>query len=209
MRSQKPKKSAASLSSLRQRLCCAEEDACREAFERVFERLGAPIFRFVSGMIGDASVAHDLTQETFMRLWESREKMEEVRSLKAYVFQIARNRVYSYQRSSESRFANKENREERTSGTFDLDNRPRDLPSAGPEPDRKVGTQEVLENLRGWIADLPERQREALLLAREQGLSHDEIAAVMEISVNTVNNHIVKATSKLKEHLESFRPDLI
>lgn len=62
---------------------------------------------------------------------------------------------------------------------------------------------------REWIYDLPERQREAFLLSREQDLSHEEIAEVMDVSPNTVNNHIVKAMRALRDRLKDFRPDLL
>lgn len=64
------------------------------------------------------------------------------------------------------------------------------------------------DHLRAWIDELPDRQREALSLSRFEGLSHEEIAEVMEISPATVNNHIVRALKTLRGKVRSHHPDL-
>jgi RNA polymerase sigma-70 factor (ECF subfamily) len=178
---------------LRRRLAASDE----AAFEAVFDRYGTAIFRFVSGMVRDEALAHDLVQETFARLWTARERLTEVESLPAYLFQIARNRVYSNQRSAKTRRARR----------AEYGRMSPDAPA--PLPDADVGARDLRRQMRAWIEELPERQREAFILAREEDLSHDEIAEVMEISPNTVNNHIVKAMETLRERLREYRPDLL
>lgn len=171
------------------------EDSDVEAFEAIFDRLGTPVFRFISGMVSEEEVAHDLTQDTFVKLWEARERATSIESIEAYTFQIARNRVYSYQRTERRR------RNRRAEyGT--------ELSDGAPAPSTEVAAREVREKFQGWVGDLPERQREALLLSREKDLSHEEIAEVMEVSPNTVNTHITRAIRTLRERLKSFRPDL-
>jgi RNA polymerase sigma-70 factor (ECF subfamily) len=85
-----------------------------------------------------------------------------------------------------------------------------DLSAEPPQrPDGEMSARNLRANFREWIEDLPERQREALLLSREQGMSHQEIAQVMDVSPNTVNNHIVKAMSTLRDRVNHHRPDLL
>jgi RNA polymerase sigma-70 factor (ECF subfamily) len=68
----------------------------------------------------------------------------------------------------------------------------------------------VLEkNIKAWVEDLPDRQREAFVLSRFNGLSHDEIAAVMGVSPRTVNNHIVRALKTLRDHVRALEPSLL
>ena len=62
--------------------------------------------------------------------------------------------------------------------------------------------------LATWIAALPPRQREAFCLSRYEGLSHDEIAAVMDLAPKTVNNHIVLALQTLRQRLHRHDADL-
>lgn len=181
------------LAELQSRLCASDKDA----FEAIFDRLGKPVFRFISGMVDNVPLAHDLTQETFAQLWEGRDKVEDIDSLKAYVFRIARNRVYDHQRTEQRRRSHRAERSE-------------ELSAETPQmPDKEVSVRDLHAKFREWIEGLPERQREALLLSREQGMSHEEIAQVMDVSPNTVNNHIVKAMSTLREHVDQYRPDLL
>jgi len=178
---------------LRRRLALSD----KEAFEALFDRFGTRIFRFIRGMVGDDSLAHDLVQETFTKLWVAREKLSEVDSLPAYLYQIARNCVYSHHRS------------ERTRRTYRDDYGRNHVDTWLPSPADDLQANDLREKMRQWVEALPKRQREALLLAREEDLSHEEIADVMDISPNTVNNHIVKAMETLREKLRDYRPDLM
>jgi RNA polymerase sigma-70 factor (ECF subfamily) len=182
---------APSLDVLRRRL--ADDDA--EAFETIFRRLSEPIFRYVCGMVSDTSRAHDLTQDTFAKLWTARDRMDSVDSLRAYVFRMARNRVYNQQRDARTR---RENRNQLRESA------PHGSP---PAPDQALDADLLRERLRRWIDDLPDRQREALTLRRQQDLSHDEIADIMDIAPSTVNNHIVRALDHLRERLHEHRSD--
>jgi RNA polymerase sigma-70 factor (ECF subfamily) len=60
-----------------------------------------------------------------------------------------------------------------------------------------------------WIKELPERQREALMLSRYHDLSHREIALIMRISPRTVNNHIIRALNHLNERIQTFEPAIL
>lgn len=167
------------------------------AFERIFRRLSESIFRFVCGMVQDEAVAHDITQDTFAKLWSIRDRMDTVDSLPSYIFQMARNRVYNHERSEQIR----------------RDNQP-DLQEAHPDsspasPENILDADMLRSMIEQWIDELPDRQREALTLRRQKDLSHDEIAEIMDISPNTVNNHIVRAMKFLRGRLREHRPDLL
>ena len=59
--------------------------------------------------------------------------------------------------------------------------------------------------MRSWIDQLPDRQKEAFMLSRFEGLDHDEIANVMDVSPKTVNNHIVAALRSLRERFGQYK----
>ena len=168
-----------------------------DAFEQIFRRLSEPVFRFVCGMVQDEALAHDLTQDTFAKLWKIRDRMDAVDSLRAYVFQMARNRVYNQQR------------DEKTRREHDEDLRQFHESASPPSPARDADASVLRSILEQWIDELPDRQQEALCLRRQEHLSHDEIAEVMDISPSTVNNHIVRAMKHLRERLQEYRPDLL
>jgi len=181
------------LDALRDRL--AEGDTT--AFEQIFRRLSEPVFRYVCGMVQDEALAHDLTQDAFAKLWSVRERMETVDSLRAYVFRMARNRVYNHQRNERTR---RDTREQLG------DEAPHGSP---PTPDQDLDADLLGDLLHEWIDDLPDRQREAFTLCRRENLSHEEVADVMDIAPSTVNNHITRALQHLRERLRTHRPDLL
>ncbi|WP_103020506.1 RNA polymerase sigma factor [Salinibacter altiplanensis] len=176
-------------------LCTRLANGDAEAFETIFRRLSEPIFRYVCGMVSDESLAHDLTQDTFAKLWTARDRMTSVGSLRAYVFRMARNRVYNQQRDAQTRRKNRDQL--------------RKAPPHGspPAPDRALDANLLRDRLREWIDELPNRQREALTLRRQQDLSHDTIADLMDIAPSTVNNHITRALKHLRERLREHRSD--
>lgn len=182
-----------SLDTLQDRLGRGNE----AAFERIFRRLSESVFRFVCGMVQDDALAHDITQDTFATLWEMRDRMDEVDALRPYVFQMARNRVYNQQRDAQTRRDHNEDLRELHESAS--------LPSPAHDADASV-LRTLLET---WIDELPDRQQEALCLRRQEYLSHDEIAEVMDIAPSTVNNHIVRAMKHLRERLQEYRPDLL
>lgn len=76
-------------------------------------------------------------------------------------------------------------------------------PDSTPPPDDVVEGYALARRLEALVEALPERQREALLLTRVDGLAHVEVAAVMGISARTVNNHLVRALRALREGLDA------
>lgn len=187
-----PEDDELSFDVLRNRLGTGDE----AAFERIFRRLSEPVFRFVCGMVQDEALAHDITQDTFAKLWSIRDRMDTVDSLRAYVFQMARNRVYNHQR------------DEAVRRDHEQDVRDAYPDASPPAPDETLDADLLRSLLERWIAELPDRQREALTLRRQKDLSHDEIAEIMDVSPNTVNNHIVRAMRTLRERLGEYRPDV-
>ena len=181
------------LDALRDRL--AEGDTT--AFEQIFRRLSKSVFRYVCGMVQDEALAHDLTQDTFAKLWSVRERMETVDSLRAYVFRMARNRVYNHQRNERTRRDTREHLG---------DDAPHGSP---PTPDQDLDANLLGDLLHEWIDDLPDRQREALTLCRRENLSLEEVADVMVIAPSTVNHHVTRALQHLRERLRTHRPDLL
>lgn len=167
----------------------------REAFARVFEVLHDRLARYALRITGQKSVAQDVVQQAFTALWDMRSSLNPDESLEALLFRIVRNRSYNYTRDRRTRNS--------THDALQREVEPvRDTPATDMDADR------LDDHLREWIDELPDRQREALSLSRFEGLNHEEIAQVMEISPPTVNNHIVRALKTLRRKVRSHHPDL-
>lgn len=171
----------------------------REAYAELFEEMYEPLFRYVRSITSNAEAARDVTQDVFIRLWDARDSLSASRSLEAYLYRMARNRAYNYERD----------RRTRTEKEDEVRDRSTAQPSPPSQPDAEAAAQRLENRLQRWIRDLPERQREALVLSRFEDLSHDEIADVMDISPRTVNNHIVRALKHLRGRIRDYKPDLL
>ncbi len=174
-----------------QRLAASDSNA----FEELFRATHGPLVRYAVTFTHDQTQASDLVQDVYVRLWERRTALDPGRSLKALLYRMVRNLALNRMRDQQNR---------------------RDLlmdysPSihTEPNPDAHVEGRDLRRRLEAWIAELPERQREALTLSRFEGMSHDEIADVMDISPRTVNNHLVKALKYLRDCTMAYEPSLI
>lgn len=180
-------------------LCRRLKASDRAAFERVFQALHDGMYRYVRSLTKDGDTARDIVQDVFVKLWEVREQLDPTKSLEAYVYRMARNRVYNHTRNRRTR-TNKRSQIQAASSAPE---------QRSPLPDATFRANALEEHLQTWIQELPARQREAFALSRFEGLTHDEIAAVMEISPRTVNNHIVSALKTLRSRIRAFEPSLL
>lgn len=163
-------------------ICTSDEGAFSELFHEVYPRLVKYAWKYTKRKTS----AHDIVQEVFINLWEARKNIDPKRSLLSYLYKMTKNQSLNYLRDS-------------TTNEVPLD----ELSASEVKMDDKW-TAEIEDEsgddvkMLALIAALPNRQREAIKLSRFEGLSHDEIAYVMEISPRTVNNHIVTAIHSLK-----------
>lgn len=145
---------------------------------------------YAQRFLRDAGAAHDIVQIAFIKLWQHRESLEPGRSIRGWLYQTVRNLSLSRIRDDRRHEA----------GLAGWDDAPmwRD-----PGPEALLEASELGRSMAVWMAELPERQREALTLSRFEGLSHEEIATVMEIAPRTVNNHLVRGLQALRERLDA------
>lgn len=173
------------------RLAADDATALRALFEDTYE----PLWRSVVRLVGDESIARDLAQDAFVRVWDRRATLDPSLSLRALLYRTVRNLALNQLRDDQTRRQLLADPSAAAIGA-----RPRDPARA----DEQVEAAELADRLRAFIAELPPRQREALLLSRFDGLSHQEIADVMGCAPRTVNNHLVRALEHLRARLSTL-----
>ena len=171
----------------------------RSAYAELFDEMYRPLFRYVRSITETPEAARDVTQDVFIRLWEARDSLSTDQSLEAYLYRIARNRAYNYERNRRTRTEKEDAVRDKTTAQ----------PTPPTRPDVQADADRLEDRLWQWIGELTERQREALVLSRFDGLSHDEVAEVMDISPRTVNNHIVRALKHLRGRIRDYEPNLL
>lgn len=163
----------------------------KRAFDELFRTLYPQLVKFAVSCTKEKSSAGDIVQDTFVALWQKRKSIDPEQSLKAYLYRIVRNRSLNYLRNRSSEISQPD---------IIID----DKLQTEQEVDSGKNIDELSDKFEEWIEQLPERQQEAFELSRFDGLSHDEIAAVMEVSPKTVNNHIVAALKQLRIFYEAY-----
>ena len=154
-------------------------------FDATFQRLYPALFRYLQRLTGDADVAQDIAQESFVRLLRQRLPEHEVRP---WVFTVATNLVRDAARSSERR-------RRLLSGRYTP-------PQRATRPDEQAERIERIESVRNVLDRLPERDRQLLLL-REEGFSYKEIAQTVDVAPGSVGTLIARALKKFARLYEA------
>ena len=162
----------------------------RAAFEALFRRLHGPLVRYAGTLAVEG--AEDAVQDAFLAVWRRRATLDPSRSLQSLLYTAVRNALLNRRRDAARR---------------DELHETMDAPDAPPTPDAEAAAALLGERLRGWLDELPERQREAFGLSRFDGLSYAEIAGVMACSVKTVENHVGRALTALRDRLREHAPE--
>lgn len=159
----------------------------KESFKKVFEENYNPLCNYIFHIIQDRNAANDIIQETFILLWRQRDNIKIESSQSSYLYKAAKNKALEYLRSKKS-----------------YQNAIRDaaLDKMSNSDAEKMSSQySKLEKIHSSLRHLPPKCRKVFVLHKFNGLTYAEIADKESISVNTVENHMVKAFKILREIL--------
>lgn len=158
------------------------------AFEAMFKTYYDLLCRHVAGYIGNRDVAEDVVAEVFAWIWRERDRWEVRGPLWPYLLTAARRRAINQFRHDAVR--------KRLMPVLSLDSRY----CSDPAPaDAAFEAEELQRRVDRTLAALPKRTREAFVLSRGEGLSYDEVAFRMGISIKTVGVHIGRALAALRK----------
>lgn len=158
------------------------------AFEALFMAYQPRLFRFIWLRLHSIEAAEDLVQETFFRLWKTRDRLKPYKNLEIYLFRIASNLTIDYMRKVRRK---------------PLVLEAPDTLSSASTPETTFFANQTSELITRTTMKLPERQRDAFVLSRFEGFSHAQIAKIMGISTKTVEKHIGSALKTLRRELQS------
>lgn len=149
-------------------------------FETQFRKLYLPLCMYALRIVDNAEDAEDLVADAFMKVWETIGDGVEIDNFSAFIYRTLRNGCISFLRS-QRQMVSLENVPEVNEATVDTSRR----------------------DARIWeaIDRLPDKCREIFLMSKRDGMSQEEIAEELNISVKTVKNQMTKAFSRLRESL--------
>ena len=143
-------------------------------------------------VVRERALAEEVAQEVLLELWRRRETLQVEQSFRAYLIRSTRNRALNHVRHQRV--------VAREAAIAAID-----PPTAPSAEDQMLGS-ELEQAVRAAIDGLPEKTRAVFQLSRDQGLKYTEIAAVLEISVKTVEKRMGQALAELREKLQQWLP---
>ena len=159
----------------------------RGAFERLFRMWYSRLADYAFRVSGSRDGAEDVVQDVLIAVWHRREAIPDASKLPAYLHRAVRNRALNQIRdlSTADRAATELGAESREA----------------PHADADVLERELSDAIGSALAELPPRTREIFQLSREQGLTYQQIAETLEISVKTVETLMGRGLRVLREKL--------
>jgi RNA polymerase sigma-70 factor (ECF subfamily) len=165
-------------------------DGDDDAFASIYRALGARIFGMLLRLTRERALAEDLTQETFMRIYQARGSCRHDADLAPWAFTIARNLFRDHARRAHMRRSTLD-------GVLALEDM---LWGATPTPDEDLAALQMANSVGEVLAGLPEKQLEAFHLVREDGYSLNEAAARLGRSEMAVRLAVHRARTAVRAH---------
>jgi len=159
----------------------------KEQFKTLFDLYFEDIRRYLYYRCGDTIVSTDLAQDTFMRIWEKQMDLQPDRDT-GLLYKIASDLFVSHTRRERlRREAPREIRFEQRDST----------------PEDELQYQELQETYEKALNKLPENQRIAFLMSRNEGLTYQEIATRLSLSIKAVEKRVSGALTHLRKELKT------
>lgn len=171
----------------------------RDAFESIVEKYKQPVMNLVYRTLRDLTEAEDLAQHVFLQVYKSAHRYEVTAKFSTWIFTIARNLCLNEIRRRSRHPAESMDRE----GDDEHPARQIEDGAAFSPPDALM-QRELGEKIDEAVNALPEKQRTALLLCRQEDSSYEDIAKVLGCSVSATKSLIHRARETLKETLKPY-----
>ena len=173
----------------------------RAAFTELVEKYKQPLFNFIFRTLRDDTESEDVAQNTLLQAYKSRDRYEPTAKFTTWLFTIARNLCLNEIRRRARHPADSIHEEH-----AEFDDQPRQQYEdkshiAAPE---KLLHGELAKKIEAALAELPENQRTAILLCRQDELSYEEIAKVLGCSLSATKSLIHRGRETLKEKLKPY-----
>ena len=174
-------------------LMMSVRDGNAGAFEKIVNRFAKVLANYFYQLCWDRNLAEDLSQETFLKIWNSREKYRIKSSFSTYMFTIAVNLWRDEKRKKSSKLIIIDKK------LHDSEKEQSTLVQDGVE--QKSENKILSENMKKIIDELDDKHKQPFVMSEISGMTYEQIATVLKIPVGTVRSRKFNAFRKLKERL--------
>ncbi|RXF66965.1 RNA polymerase sigma-70 factor [Arcticibacter tournemirensis] len=168
---------------------CGQNDI--NAYEVLFERYFRRLYTFTLHYVKDKSVAEELVMDLMLMLWKRRNDLELQGELLPYLFKAMRNSVISYARK-------------RAVATISLESINDKHPAGERSADYNLYASEIEDLYRQKLRKLSPQRRQVFEMSRIENKTYPEIARQLNLSPNTVRNHMSASLQYFREHLGKY-----
>jgi RNA polymerase sigma-70 factor (ECF subfamily) len=164
------------------------------SFEELVRRYQRPIAAYVYRMVGDYDAALDLTQEVFIKVYNSLTRYRSEFKFSTWIYKIAHNAAIDHLRRHVVR-------DQALTTGIDGERREVLIESRRLTPEQESERKERRSEIESVVQLLPAAYRELIVLRHSQDLSYDEIAEVTGLPLGTVKNRLFRARESMRDHL--------
>ncbi len=167
-----------------------------DAFNQIVRRYQLRVYNLAARILGDRTAAEDVAQDTFVSAYKALARFRGG-SLRAWLLRIASNLCYDRLRSAKRRPEQSLDEALESPGFH--------VPSRDPSPEQQAISRELHDHVQRAILGLPFDQRNTIMLVDVQGLSYQEAAEAMDVSMGTVKSRLSRARAAVRDALMAHR----
>jgi RNA polymerase sigma-70 factor, ECF subfamily len=167
------------------------------SYQNIYDSFARKLLNFVYRMVHSLEEAEDITQETFVAVYQKLGTLQDIDKFEAWLFRIARNFIYQrYRKRAPAAVSIDAPSEDGRLMTELVDSR--------KNPDEEYQTQELEGVITNVIAELPEKYREVFVLSALQQLSYQQIADIVGRSLPSVKTDIHRARLEVRDSVKKY-----
>lgn len=163
-----------------------------KAFAQVYETFADQLYGFVLKNLKNRLLAQDIVQDTFLRLWDNRERLQDDGNLQSFIFTIAKHQIIDHFRKQVNQLQ------------FEDYIAYNEQQAEGLSPEDILLYDEFQQQLKESKKNLSRRESEIYELSREKNLPIKQISAQLNLSEQTVKNYLTSALKVLREDLLKY-----
>lgn len=176
------------------------DHAKKQFLEELVQEHGLYLEKYLARKLDSPEDAAEVAQEAFLRLHRL-EAPEQLDNARAFLFQVATNLAVDQLRRRQLHF-----RFIRVEKSLAPEGEPIDINASAASPEQILGAREKLATIYRAIDELPLKVRQAFLLHRQSGMSYNDIAQEMQVSVSSVEKYILQALKHCRTSLATYFP---
>ena len=155
------------------------------AFQQLYELFFFRLYQFTYSYVQSKEMAEEVVNDVFLRLWQQRETLDTISNISVYLYVSVRNAACNSLRKKKTGFL------------IPIDELPQQHLQLSVNPESLLINRELRARVQEAVANLPARCKLIFKLVKEDGLSYKEVAAILDISVKTVDAQLYLALKKL------------